>query len=151
MERVRSTLASGLVGVTDAPDAVERVDQALVGYHRLFLDEPDIRDIWAATQSDKHLQQLDIDDSRANGALLADALRHLVDPADPARHADPVHPAEHVDPARHAEFDAMCLLFAHLAGATARLALAVGEPAGEQLMAELRRNVRRRFQEMLGG
>ena len=131
MDRVHTILADGLADVRDRDDAIARLDALLDGYYRLFLSEPDSRDIWAATQSDKELQQLDIDDSRANAAIIADALRHLVPRRD------------------HARLDAVCLLFAHLAGAAARLALAVGRAEGDALMAELRSVVRHHLDDLL--
>ena len=120
MERVRQMLGGGLADISSRAEAIERVDALLVAYRRLFVDEPDIREVWAATQSDKDLQQLDVDDSRVNGALLADALGHLV-PAD-----------------RRARLGDVCFLFMHLAGSTARLAIAVDADEGDRLMTELR-------------
>jgi AcrR family transcriptional regulator len=131
MARVRTTLADGLVGIHGKQDAIERLDALLDGYYQLFVTEPESRDIWAATQSDKELQQLDIDDSRANGALIADALRHLVPRRD------------------HARLDTVALLFAHLAGAAARLALAVGATEGDAVMSELRAVVRHHLEDLL--
>lgn len=131
MERVRGTLADGLADVSGKRDAIGRVDALLAGYYELFLAEPDIRDVWASTQSDKELQQLDVDDSRANGRLIADAVGHLVRPADRDR------------------LDSVCFLFAHLAGAAVRLAIAVGRAEGDQLMGELRLIVGRHLDELL--
>jgi AcrR family transcriptional regulator len=131
MQRVRATLAEGLADVRDKRDAIARLDALLDGYYQLFVSEPDSRDIWASTQSDKQLQQLDIDDSRMNGELIAGALRHLVTRRD------------------HARLDSVCLLFAHLAGAAARLALAVGGDEGDALMVELRQVVRHHLDGLL--
>lgn len=131
MERVRGVLVDGMVGVAGKQDAIDRLDGLLAGYHEMFVAEPDIRDIWASTQSDKELQQLDVDDSRANGRLIADALRHLVRDAD------------------HARLDTVCFLFAHLAGAAARLAIAVGADEGARLMGELRTTVREHLATLL--
>lgn len=131
MERVRQMLVDGLVELDTAAMAVARVDALLAGYHELFLHQPDIRDIWAATQSDKELQLLDIEDSRENGRIIAEALVHLVRPRDRAR------------------LTTVCLLYAHLAGAGARLAIAIGGDEGCALMDELRRSVRRDLEELL--
>jgi AcrR family transcriptional regulator len=131
MDRVRQTLLTSLVGLDNAETAIQRLDELLIGYHERFLEEPDSRDIWAATQSDKELQKLDIDDSRENGRIIAEALAHLVRPHDRAR------------------LDNVCLLFAHLAGVSSRLALAVGEEQGQALMTEFRRSVRRDLEELL--
>lgn len=131
MERVRQGLVEGLVDLESAAAAIDRLDGLLAGYHELFLHEPDIRDIWATTQSDKELQLLDIEDSRANGRIIADALEHLVRPRDRAR------------------LEAVSLLYAHLAGAAARLAIAIGGDEGCAVMDEFRRAVRRDLEELL--
>jgi AcrR family transcriptional regulator len=131
MDRVRQMLVVGLVDLDTAAAAVERVDALLAGYHELFLQEPDIRDIWAATQSDKELQRLDVEDSCENGRIIAAALAPLVRPRDRAR------------------LDTVCLLYAHLAGAGARLSLAIGGDEGRALMDELRRSIRRDLEELL--
>lgn len=131
MERTHSMLVEGVQGIDTKAEAIDRVDRLLAAYHRLFLDEPDIREVWAATQSDKELQQLDVDDSRLNGEVLAAALRHLVARRDRAR------------------LDTVCLLFMHLAGAAARLAIAVEPAEGERLMRELRRAVKHHLGDLL--
>ena len=43
----------------------------------MFLAEPVMRDIWSGTQADKALRELDLDDSRQTGRLLAAALERL--------------------------------------------------------------------------
>lgn len=131
MERVRGILAEGMRDITSKTEAIDRLDGLLDGYYQLFAAEPGSRDVWASTQSDKELQQLDVDDSRENGALIAGGLRHLVARRD------------------HARLDAVCFLFAHLAGAAARLAIAVGGTDGDRMMAELRFTVRRHLDELL--
>jgi AcrR family transcriptional regulator len=131
MDRVRQILVDGLVDLESAAHAVERVDALLAGYHELFLHQPDIRDIWAATQSDKELQRLDVEDSRENGRIIAEALGAFVRPRDRSR------------------LDTVCLLHAHLAGAGARLAIAIGGDEGCAVMDELRQSVRRDLEELL--
>lgn len=131
MERTRGMLAEGLQEVRDKDEAMERIDAVLAGYYDLFLSEPDIRDMWAATQSDKELQQLDVEDSTINGGIIADAVRHLV----------PVQSQQRLE--------AVTVLFAHLSGAGARLALAVGRDKGDAMMVELRASVRRALDEIL--
>lgn len=133
MARTRATLAEGLAGVVDREDALARVDALLDGYYRLFLDEPDTRDIWAATQSDKALQELDVQDSRANGDLIAGALQHLV-------------PEERQEALRDSAF-----LLAHLTGATTRLAVVVGREEGDRLMAQYRQVALGQLGRALGG
>jgi AcrR family transcriptional regulator len=131
MDRVRRMLVVGLVELDSAAVAIERVDALIASYHELFLQEPDIRDIWAATQSDKELQRLDVEDSRENGGIIAAALAPLVRPRDRAR------------------LETVCLLYAHLVGVGARLSLAIGGDGGRALMDELRRLIKRDLEELL--
>ncbi|WP_374572727.1 TetR family transcriptional regulator [Phenylobacterium sp.] len=131
MTRVRDMLREGMGGLATREAALERSDALLLAYYRFFQDEPDVRDIWAATQSDKALQQLDIEDSRQNGALMAAGLAPLAAPADRAR------------------VESMCFLFAHLAGAAIRLAIAVDPDEGDRLIEELRLTMRHRLAEVL--
>ena len=132
MERVRGGLAANLMDVAGREDALARVDQLLKGYYDLFLDEPVTRDIWSGTQSDKALQELDIEDSRENARLFFDALKHLVPKRD------------------HARFEAASFLLMQLSGAAVRLAIAVERKQGDRLMAEYRGMMRRELESLLG-
>lgn len=131
MERSRAMLVAGLEGLGSKDEAIERLDHMLAEYHRVFIDEPDIREIWSAAQADKHLQQCDIDDSRANGELLANALRPFV-----ARR-------------NRKRLESVSFLFMHLAGSSARLAIAVDASEGERMIVELRRAMRRHLEDLL--
>ena len=55
-------------------------------YYALFLAEPVMRDIWSGTQADKALRDIDLDDSRQTGAMLAAVLERLRPDADRAAH-----------------------------------------------------------------
>jgi AcrR family transcriptional regulator len=131
MERVRERLAASLQDIVDREDALARVDALLKGYYDLFLDEPVTRDIWSGTQSDKALQELDIEDSRENATLFFDALKHLV----PKR--------------EHARLEAASFLLMQLSGAAVRLAIAVERKQGDRLIAEYRGMMRRELESLL--
>lgn len=124
MERVRDGLLHNLNGAASTADALARVDAALVGYYRLFLTEPVTRDIWSATQADKTLQELDVEDSRVNGRIFFDGLKHLV----PKR--------------EHARLKTASFLLMQLSGAAVRFAIAVDRKEGDRLMEEYRRILR---------
>jgi AcrR family transcriptional regulator len=47
------------------------------GYYRMFLEEPEVRDIWQATQADRALQELDAADVAFLARLLSEALGPL--------------------------------------------------------------------------
>lgn len=131
MTRVHAHIAVTLSDVRCKADALAQIDALLDGYYALFKAEPDTRDIWAATQSDKELQELDLDDSRSNAALIAAALSPLVATEHLHRIAD------------------VSLLLTHLAGAACRLALAVGPDPGDRVMAEFRLAVRQQLEGLL--
>lgn len=131
MERVRDGLKQSLQEVRDGKDALARVDATLAGYYELFLTEPVTRDIWSATQSDKALQELDIEDGRENGRIFFEALKHLVRKRE------------------HKRFEAACFLMMQLTGSAVRLAIAVDREEGDRLMREYRRVVRLGFETLL--
>jgi AcrR family transcriptional regulator len=131
MERVREGLKEGLEGIGNAKEALDRTDALAEGYYALFLDEPVTRDIWSATQSDKALQELDIEDGRENGRIFFEALKHLVRKRE------------------HKRFEAACFLMMQLTGSAVRLAIAVDREEGDRLMREYRRVVRLGFETLL--
>ena len=105
MERIREQLRDEYSGIQSLEDASQKVVNATWQYYELFVSEPVVRDIWCSTQSDKLLQQMDIEDSRMNGDLLFDALAPFVE--------------EHA----HERLSAMCFLFMQLTGSAMRLAI----------------------------
>ena len=131
MERVRDGLRQSLQDVQDSRDALSRVDATLAGYYQLFLIEPVTRDIWSATQSDKALQELDIEDSRENARIFLAALKHLV-------------PKQ-----KHERLEAASFLLMQLSGAAVRLAIAVGRAEGDRQIDEFRRIMRRELESLL--
>ena len=133
MERVRGGLIASLTGLDSAKEAIDRVDALLEGYYQLFLTEPDVRDIWSATQSDKALQALDVEDSRENARVFFAALKHLV----PRR--------------EHQRFEAASFLLMQLAGSAIRLAIAVDREEGDRLVHEYRAMTRRELETFLKG
>jgi AcrR family transcriptional regulator len=94
-------------------------------YYALFLAEPAMRDIWSGTQADKQLRQIDLDNSRANGALLADVLIRLRPGADPIRIGE------------------TAFLIMYLGEAAMRLAISVRRDEGLALVETYKRTVLR--------
>jgi AcrR family transcriptional regulator len=94
-------------------------------YYALFLAEPVMRDIWSGTQADKALREIELADSRANGAILAGALARLRPGADRAALA------------------ASAFLIMQLGEATMRLAISVERAEGDALVAAYKRLVDR--------
>lgn len=97
-------------------------------YYGLFLAEPVIRDVWSGMQADKTLREVELEESRANGALLVDVLVRLkpdVDPEDIARSA---------------------FLIMSLGEATMRLAISVERAEGDALVEAYKRMVLRELE-----
>lgn len=129
---MRARVNELMTGVQDSHDALARVDQLVDDYYALFVAEPDTWDIWAAMQSDKELQELDLEDSRRNAATIAEALRPFV-ATDQQQRVDDVS-----------------MLLTYLAGSAARLALLSGPQTGQRIMSEFRATVRRQVAELFG-
>jgi AcrR family transcriptional regulator len=124
MERLGGELQEALKDISSKAEALERIDGIAGGYYATFLNEPVVRDVWSGTQSDKALQVLDIEDSRQNGVIFFNALKHLVPPEN------------------HERFETSCFLLMQMAGAATRLAIAVDRKEGDKLMIEFRRVVK---------
>jgi len=90
-------------------------------YYRIFLAEPAMRDIWSGMQADKKLMAIELAESRANGALLAEAMAR-------------VHPR-----APREKIAATSLLVWQLGEATMRLAISVGRREGDALVEAFKR------------
>jgi AcrR family transcriptional regulator len=86
-------------------------------YYAMFLDEPVMREIWAGTQADPVLREIDLADVRANGELLARAMSRLRPEVEPA------------------EVATSAFLIMHLIAATVRLAISTDRREGEALIA----------------
>jgi AcrR family transcriptional regulator len=90
----------------------------LVGiYYGIFLAEPVIRDVWSATQADKALREMELANSRVNGALLAETMARVRPAADPAA------------------LEASAFLVMQLGEATMRIAVSVDRAEGDALVA----------------
>jgi AcrR family transcriptional regulator len=121
----RACIEAELKDVSDLPGLQAAFGRLIDVYYQLFLDEPVIRDIWSGTQAMKGLRELELEDGRANGALLADALLRLRPKHDPAR-------------LRHLAF-----LVMQLGEATMRLAISVSRAEGDALVATYKQMVTR--------
>lgn len=92
-------------------------------YYGIFLAEPVIRDIWSATQADKALAELEIEESRANAELVAATLVRVRPNADLE------------------QLTASAFLIMYLGEATMRLAISVGRAEGDRLVERYKRMV----------
>lgn len=116
----RACIADGLSGVSDMKGLIEAFGGLIDVYYGIFLAEPVMRDIWSGTQADKALRDIDLRDSRANGALLAEAWQRVA----PATDAQAI--------------ERKAFLVMSLGEATMRLAISVERAEGDMLVADFK-------------
>ena len=116
----RACICEGLSGVVDLTGLLEAFGGLVDTYYGIFLAEPVMRDIWSGTQADKALRDIDLRDSRANGALLAEAWQRVAPGAD-------------VEVIERKAF-----LIMSLGEATMRLAISVERAEGDALVADFK-------------
>lgn len=121
----RACIAEALAPVRDKA-GLRRAFAGLVDtYYRIFLAEPVMRDIWSGIQADKALQEIERKDSRANGALLAEAMARARPRAD------------------RAALENTAFLVMQLGEATMRLAVSTDRRQGDALVEGYKRMVLR--------
>ncbi|MCR4265599.1 TetR/AcrR family transcriptional regulator [Nitratireductor sp. ZSWI3] len=121
----RDCISEALESVTTTAELERAFTELVDTYYAMFLAEPVMRDIWSGMQADKMLSDLDLDDARENGDLLAGAMMRV------APHRD------------RQEVRSAAFLIMHLGEATMRLALQVGEDEGRRLVEDYKRMVLR--------
>jgi AcrR family transcriptional regulator len=122
-------IADGLADVQDRDGLHKAFGELIDIYYAMFLAEPVVRDIWSGTQADKALRDIDLADSRINGAVLA-AARARVDPE-----------------ADRAVLEISSFLIMQLGEATMRLAISVKRSEGDALVEHYKRMVLREMME----
>lgn len=80
----RACIEEGLRDVRDAAGLRDAFGRLVDTYYGLFLAEPVMRDIWSGLQADKGLREIDLEDSRINGRVLAEVLARIDPGADRA-------------------------------------------------------------------
>lgn len=74
LEHIHADLDAALRGLRTREQARRAMTSALNAYHQAFASDAALRQIWAGTIADPALIELNVADSRRNGALLADRL-----------------------------------------------------------------------------
>ncbi|NTS31178.1 TetR family transcriptional regulator [Phyllobacterium sp. BT25] len=118
-------IAEGLEGVSDKVGLRRAFGELIDIYYAMFLAEPVMRDIWSGMQADKALRDIDLADSRINGAVLASA-RARVNPV-----------------ADRTELERSSFLIMQLGEATMRLAISVERAEGDALVEHFKNMVLR--------
>jgi AcrR family transcriptional regulator len=81
----RTCTANALATVKVDADLAPALRRITDEFYAMYLEEPVMRDIWAATQVDRTLQTLDEADGMAHTAMLEDVLARLRPQSDPAK------------------------------------------------------------------
>ncbi|MBA3447641.1 MAG: TetR family transcriptional regulator [Pseudaminobacter sp.] len=124
----RECIEAGLADVRGMAGLREAFAELIDTYYGLFLAEPVMCDIWSGTQADKGLRDIDLADSRANGALLAAAMMRQRPRADPV------------------EIGHSAFLVMHLGEATMRMAISVARAEGDALVETYKRMAMREIE-----
>ena len=77
-EESRRCIEGGLAGLSDKAGLATAFAALLDDYYALFLDQPVMRDIWSAMQADRTLRKVQLEESRHNAAILAEALEKVM-------------------------------------------------------------------------
>jgi AcrR family transcriptional regulator len=113
----RETIVAALRDVADVPDFVAAFTQLMHEFYALVRHSPVIRDIWAGMQADRTLAALQLEESRAMGALLAATVARVRPSLD------------------RGHLDVTSFLLWDLGDATVRLAIASDEQRGAEMVA----------------
>jgi AcrR family transcriptional regulator len=116
LEAIHLSLKAQFADVTCREDGLRCFSDALDAYYAEFMNRPILRDLWAGTQADAMLHDINIVDSRANGGVVYNALEQFV----PVKQRD--------------TFKTSCFLLAHLTGATVFLAVQSTPEEGRALV-----------------
>ena len=119
-------------GLETTADAFSAVEELVDLYYCNIRDNPALQDLLNATQADKTLALLDMQESRVHSRVFADATCHLI-----------------AQDKRDAYARTVFLMF-HLAAAAVRLALLVGEDEGNSIMAEFKAVLAAQIQQFIG-
>lgn len=117
-DRVREQLTAVIGPVHDAASARAAVADAMSAYWQLYRDDRAFAAVWSATVADPALAALDVEDSRRNGALLAEALHDVVAPSD-------------------TDLELLAFLASHLAGSIVRLAVQLDPDEADAVVAAM--------------
>lgn len=120
-EQSRRCIEEGLASVRDEEDFRRAFAELIDVYYGIFVAEPAMRDIWSGAQADKALRDLQLAESRKNGALVAAVLKRLRPKANPVA------------------LENSALVIMHLGEEAMRLAVSVVREEGDALVEAYKR------------
>jgi AcrR family transcriptional regulator len=117
----RRCIAEAMEAVEDARGLRAAYSQLLDQYYEIVMATPVMRDIWSGMQADKQLLQLELEESRVAGALLAQAMLRVYPDCD------------------EQQVEESAFLIWHLGEATMRLAVTCAPVEGRALVEAFKR------------
>ena len=129
----RDCIEAGLAHVHTIDDLCDAFGALIDEYYAMFLAEPVMRDIWSSSQADNALRDIELANSRKNGADLVKVLARL----------RPTVSKE--------ELAASAFLIMHLGEATVRLAISGNRAEGDILIALYKRMAQTELHRVVGG
>ncbi len=132
-DSVREIVEASAAGVQTAEDAFHAIDRLVDLYYQRIRSTPAIQDLVNASQADKALALLDIEESRVHSGIFADA----------------VYPF--IDPERGEEFGRTVFLMFQLAASAVRFALLVNEEEGRWILSDFKAASKAQLQRFLPG
>jgi AcrR family transcriptional regulator len=122
-DRGRRAVGAQLKTVQTEADLVPALGRITLSYYNFLLTEPVVRDIWAATQADKLLQQVDAADVEYLAGMVREVLLRLRPDADPAALAT------------------LARLVMQLVAAAVRYAISIDRAEGDRVIAMFNRSL----------
>ena len=119
----RACVLAELESVRNSAQLRSALCRVVDGYYAMFLGEPAMRAIWAATQADKTLMAIDAADAQAHASMLYDVLRKL----------RPQHDQD--------ELLTQALLLTQLMASAVRLAISVDRRRGDAIIQAFKRMI----------
>ncbi len=123
-EAVQEKIRNSFHAVGSLEEAVDTISAVTDWYYRQFRENPADFEILIATETDRDLIKLNVEDSRQVGELFYNSIRHLLPEDFPV------------------DMSARSFLMSHLIGSAIRLAVVTGEPDGSKLLSDWKALVR---------
>lgn len=123
-EAVQDKIRQNFLSVGSLEDAVDTICSITDWYYNQFLENPADYQILIATETDRDLIKINVEDSRQVGALFHQSISHLLPKDFPV------------------DMETRSFLFSHMIGSAIRLAVVAGEPTGSRLLADWKALVR---------
>lgn len=117
-EAVQEKIRTSFHAVGSLNEALDVITAVTDWYYQQFLDNPADFEILIATETDRDLIKLNVEDSRQVGELFYNSIRHLLPEDFPV------------------DMSTRSFLLSHLIGSAIRLAVVAGDPAGRVLLAD---------------